>query len=408
MKYMDCRKGVDRMAGPLSGLKILDFTTLLPGPYATMNLADMGAEVLRIVSGSRPDLVDLMPPFVPGTKLSAASCQLGRNKKVMTLNLKDERAVQVIHKLITDAGYDIVIEQFRPGVMEKFGLDYKNLRAVNERLIYCSLTGYGQTGSMRDKAGHDLNYVALSGIASYSGKKDSGPPVLGIQIADVASGANNAIIGILAAVIHRQNTGRGQYIDVSMTDALIAFHAMQGAAFLVDGKDIGREETFTNGGGLYDYYETKDGRYLAFGGAEPQFIRAFLEAIGRPDLVEEGLNMQTGAQVKGEVREVIKTKTLDEWKAVFDSVDACCVPVLTLSEVFASDLVKGRNMVVEVPGPNGITIKQIACPIKFSESCPEYHHCGVPKDQANTAEIMQNLGYSLQEIEEFTKTGLFS
>jgi alpha-methylacyl-CoA racemase len=192
------------MAGPLKGLKILDFTTLLPGPYATMTLADLGAEVLQIVSGSRPDLTAFWPPFIPGTKISAASAMLGRGKRSMTLNLKDQRAAEIVKKLIAE--YDILIEQFRPGVMKRLGLDYETLCRTNPALIYCSLTGYGQNGPMQSRAGHDINYLSRAGVMSYSGKKQTGPALTGMQIADVASGSNNSIIGILAAVIHRQNT----------------------------------------------------------------------------------------------------------------------------------------------------------------------------------------------------------
>jgi len=261
------------MPGALEGLKVLDFTTLLPGPYATMCLADMGADVLRVVSGSRPDIVDFFPPIIPGMKLSAASAYLGRNKRVMALNLKDQRGIKIVHQLLAE--YDVVVEQFRPGVMAKLKLDYENLKAVNPAVIYCSISGYGQTGPMMDRAGHDINYIARSGLASYSGKKETGPCLMGMQIADVASGSYNAVIGILAAAFYRKETGKGQYIDISMTDGMIAFNAMFGAGFLVDGKDPEFESTLLNGGSLYDHYRTKDGRFITFGGLEPQFSRTF-------------------------------------------------------------------------------------------------------------------------------------
>jgi alpha-methylacyl-CoA racemase len=395
------------MTGALEGLKILDFSTLVPGPYATMCLADLGADVLRIKSGTRPDVVDYLPPFLPGTELSAVSAQLSRNKEVMTLNLKDPRAVDLIHQLISE--YDIIIEQFRPGVMAKLNLDYESLKKVNPRLIYCSLTGYGQTGPMRDRAGHDINYIAMSGVASYSGKKESGPPLIGIQVADIASGSNNAIIGILSAVIYRERTGNGQHIDVSMTDGMIAFNSfMQGASYLVNGKDIGMEENLLNGGSLYDYYETQDGRYLGFGGVEPQFFKAFCQTIGRPELSAGGVEPENVTQIKEEISEILKTKTLNEWMDLFNATDACVEPVLSLGEVLEGPLVQERGMVVEVPGPNGTKVKQIGNPIKFSESKPQYRHAGIPLSEANTKEVMKNLGYSQVEIDEFGKTGLFS
>jgi len=392
------------MAGPLRKLKILDFTTLLPGPYATMCLADLGAEVLQVASGSRPDLADLFPPFVPGTKISTASAYLRRNKRSMTLNLKDLRAAKIIYRLL--GKYNIVIEQFRPGVMAKLGLDYDTLKKVNPSLIYCSLTGYGQTGPLRDRAGHDMNYISRSGIASYSGKKGSGPSLMGMQIADVASGSMNAMIGILAAVAHRHATGEGQYIDVSMTDGMIAFHAMFGAAFLADGVDIEREGVLLNGGSLYDYYETKDGRHISFGGLEPQFFAAFCNAVGRPDLIPGGVSPKNVAEVKEEIRSVIRAKTQAEWTAVFEHVDACVEPVMTLSETFRDAHTLERGMVVEVPLPSGEKVRQVANPIRFSSTAPEYRQAGTLPG-AHTREVLQGLGYNDEEIDEFERTSLF-
>lgn len=393
------------MPTALEGLKVLDFTSLLPGPYATMCLADMGAQVLRVVSGSRPDLVDFLPPFVPGTKISAASAQLGRNKRLITLNLKDPRAIQIVHRLMAE--YDIVLEQFRPGVMVKLKLDYESLKAVNPAVIYCSLTGYGQTGSMRDRAGHDINYIARSGIASYTGEKDSGPTLVGMQIADVASGSNNAVIGILAAVIYRHATGKGQHIDISMTDGMIAFNAMYGAGFLVDGKDHDFEGNLLNGGSLYDYYRTKDGKYISFGGLEPQFFTNFCHVVNRPDLIAGGVLPKDVQKVKQEIREIFLTKTQDEWMALFNATDACAEPVMTLSEVFSDSLALERGMLVELPLPGGGTVKQIANPIKFSETPPEYRSIGVTAATGHTKEMLRELSCTDDEIGEFEKTGLF-
>ncbi|MEK6654060.1 MAG: CaiB/BaiF CoA-transferase family protein [Thermodesulfobacteriota bacterium] len=392
------------MSGPLKGLKILDFTTLLPGPYATMTLADLGAEVLRIVSGSRPDLTTIQPPFLPGTNLSCATAYLGRGKRCMALNLKAPRAGEIIRRLMAD--YDILIEQFRPGVMAKLSLDYETLKAANPGLIYCSLTGYGQTGPLKNRAGHDINYLARSGIMSYSGRKASGPCLTGIQIADVASGSNNAIIGILAAVIHRQRTGEGQHVDVSMTDGVVAFNAISGAAFLVDGTENRREEGFLNGGSLYDFYETKDGQYLSFGGLEPQFFAAFCETIGRPDLIPGSVAPPELPRVKEEVREALKTKTRDEWMALFAKVDACVEPVLALGEALADPHVSARGLVVEVDLPGEGTVRQLGHPIRYSATPPEYRSAGVPAG-THTREVLRELGYTDAEIEKFEKTGLF-
>ena len=204
------------MEAALKGLKVLDFSTLLPGPFATLYLADLGAEVIHVESPTRPDLIRLLPPYANGQ--ATAHSYLNRNKQSIALDLKDPHNIASIKQKISE--FDIVIEQFRPGVMQRLGLDYQSLAAINPRLIYCSITGYGQTGLYKDKAGHDINYLALSGIAGHSGRQDSGPPPMGIQIADVAGGSLHAVIGILSAVIERQRSGQGQYIDISMTDCV--------------------------------------------------------------------------------------------------------------------------------------------------------------------------------------------
>lgn len=393
------------MPGPLKGLKILDFTTLLPGPFATMTMADMGADVLQVLSGSRPDLTAFWPPFIPGTKLSAASAMLGRGKRSMTLNLKDARAAGIVKKLI--AAYDIVIEQFRPGVMERLGLGYETLCESNPALIYCSLTGYGQTGPMRDRAGHDINYLSRAGVMSYSGRKQTGPTLTGMQIADVASGSSNAIIGILAAVIHRQRSGQGQHIDVSMTDGVVAFNTFAAMAFLAGGKEADREEELLNGGSLYDFYETSDGKYIAFGGLEPQFFSAFCRTIGRPDLIPGGVAPPELPAIKEEVRNIIKSKSRDAWCELFAKTDACVEPVLTLAEALDDPQTKARNMVIDILLPNGEKVRQAGHPIHYSATPPAYGAAGATAG-THTQEVMHDLGYRKEEIEEFEKTGLFS
>jgi len=392
------------MAGPLQGIKILDFTTLLPGPYATLMLTDLGAEVLRVVSGTRLDLTTLLPPFIGKENISAILAYLGRGKKSLTLNLKDLRAVKIVHQLLDE--HDIVIEQFRPGVMAQFGLDYPVLKERHPRLIYCSLTGYGQTGPMAPRAGHDINYLARSGLMAYSGRKETGPVLTGMQIADIASGSNHSVIGILAAVIHRQQTGEGQYIDVAMTDGVMAFNAMVGAAFLAGGQEPERGGHLLNGGSLYDFYETSDGRYLSFGGLEPQFFAAFCQAIGRPNLIPGTVVTTDLPKVKEEVREIIRSKARDEWTEIFKNYDACLEPVLSLAEALSDPQVRDRRMVVELPLPGGGTVKQLACPIQFSTTRPEYGGIGVLAG-THTSEILIKLGYTEDEIGEFEKTGLF-
>lgn len=384
--------------GSLDDLKILDFSTLLPGPYATLMLADMGAEVLKISSASRPDIVLDYPPFIGDTGVSASQAWLGRNKKTMFLNLKTGEGKAVVKELIKE--YDIVLEQFRPGVMEKLGLGYEDLKAVNPKLIYCSLTGYGQTGPLRDAAGHDINYMSRSGIISQAGRRESGPSLMNFQIADIAVGSMNSVIGILAAVNYRKNTGKGQYIDVAMMDGCVPFNSLDGAGFLVSGKEPKREGERLNGGCIYDFYETKDGEYLSVGSLEPQFWSRFCTAIGREDLIEGTVYPPNIDEVKAEIRGILKTKTRDEWVEVFSHYDACVQPVLNLKEALLEDeQVKEREMVVDVKLPlhEDVSVKQLATAVKLSECPCEYKFAGYPTGY-HTKEVIEQLGMDYAEL----------
>ena len=384
--------------GSLDDLKILDFSTLLPGPYATLMLADMGAEVLKISSASRPDIVLDYPPFIGDTGVSASQAWLGRNKKTMFLNLKTGEGKAVVKELVKE--YDIVLEQFRPGVMEKLGLGYEDLKAVNPKLIYCSLTGYGQTGPLRDAAGHDINYMSRSGIISQTGRRESGPSLMNFQIADIAVGSMNSVIGILAAVNYRKNTGKGQYIDVAMMDGCVPFNSLDGAGFLVSGKEPKREGERLNGGCIYDFYETKDGEYLSVGSLEPQFWSRFCTAIGREDLIEGTVYPPNIDEVKAEIRGILKTKTRDEWVEVFSHYDACVQPVLNLKEALLEDeQVKEREMVVDVKLPlhEDVSVKQLATAVKLSECPCEYKFAGYPTGY-HTKEVIEQLGMDYAEL----------
>ena len=391
------------MTVPLTGLRILDFTHLVPGPLATLHLADMGAQVLKIVSKGRPDANTLQPPFLPGNEISASAAYLGRNKRSMHLNLKDQRAQKIVQKLIMH--YDIVIEQFRPGTMAKLGLDYETLRQVNPALIYCAITSYGQRGPHAGKTGYDINCLARSGIMSYSCPKGEVPVSSGAFIADAAS-ATNAIIGILAAVIGRTNSGQGQYIDIAITDGMMALNNVYAAASLIDDKSPDYESRMFNGGSLYGYYETKDGKYMSVGSLEPGFCSVFYETIGRPDLISPtGIMPANFEEVRKQIREIFKMKTRDEWTDIFRKVDACVEPVLSVKEALDNEQSKNREMVVDIDLPQGGYIRQPALPLKFSSYKPQYKKIGGPAG-ADTKAVLQELGYNEKQIAEMEKTGL--
>jgi len=393
------------MSGALSSLKILDFTTLLPGPYATMLLADLGADVLRVVSTTRPDMVDFIPPLLSSNPpFSAFSAQLGRNKRVLPLDLRHPRAIAVVHRLLEF--YDIIVEQFRPGVMARLQLDYERLAAIKPQLIYCSLTGYGQTGGLSKRAGHDINFLARSGVASYG--SGSRPFLPGIQIADLAGGAQNVAIGILAAALHRLTSGEGQYIDVSMNDGLLALNACLAAGLLAGGEEPCHSSTFLNGGSLYDFYETKDGRHLSVAPLEAQFFDNFCDIIGKQEWKEEGFFGGESARRKQELQGIFLTKTLSEWMDLFSKQDTCVEPVLSLSEALSGEVVQERGMVIEMPLAGGGSIKQLANPLKFSRTPPCYREAGSPLDVENGKAILEEFGYSSQDIMEMEEAGLFS
>ncbi len=398
--------------GALDGIKILDFSQLLPGPMATMYLADHGAEVLHVDSPAMNSGLSAQPRVsLEGAShnFSANHCYLGRNKKSVCLDLKKPGAAEVVYELVKE--YDVVIEQFRPGVADKLGVGYERLKAVNPNIIYCSLTGYGQTGPDAMAAGHDINYISQSGIMSYNGSS-KGPVLYDVKLADVCSGTMPTVISILMAVIYRKNTGIGQYIDISMTDNVIGgLLGPTGAAYLTNamqGKDAQPQYAamMLNGGSLYDFYETKDGRFLSVGGVEPKFFANFCNAIGRPDLAAGGIMQPHNPEAKDEVKAIIKSKTLDEWNAVFETTDACVTPVKNLREALLEDEhVKARELVVDVPvlGGSG-SIRQIANPIKMSESKPEYKFAGVAPGYHND-EILRQLNFSQEKINELKEKG---
>lgn len=361
---------------PLSGLKVLDFSTLLPGPFATLMLADLGAEVIHVESPTRVDLVRVMPPYADGQ--ATAHAYLNRNKKSLALDLKDVANIEKIKALINE--YDIVVEQFRPGVMARLGLGYEDLKAINPRLIYCSITGYGQTGSYKDRAGHDINYVALAGIAGHSGRQDSGPPAMGIQVADVAGGSLHAVIGVLSAVIERASSGQGQHIDISMTDCAFTLNNMAASAQVAGGEDQAPEAATLNGGSYYDYFKTQDGRYISVGSLEPQFMMGLSAALNLPLLAAKGNSMfpEDRQEVKQAVAGAIAAKSFAHWQQVFASLDVCVEPVFSLKEAAESTLAVEREWVVDVPlTVDGVkTQRQLACPIKFSRSHARYEYVG--------------------------------
>jgi alpha-methylacyl-CoA racemase len=389
------------MDGPLAGLKVLDFSTLLPGPYASLMLADLGADVVRIESPKRPDPIRRMPPTTHGQ--SGVHAWLNRNKRSLALDLKQPEGVEVVRRLVAE--YDVVIEQFRPGVMARLGLGYEQLREARPGLIYCSITGFGQTGPWRDRAGHDINYMAVSGVASHVGEER--PMALGVQVADIAGGSLHAAVAILAALAYRHRTGLGQHLDVSMTDAAFSLNAMSGAAYLAGGDLPACGTGRLNGGSFYGYYRTADGRYFSVGGLEPQFFAAFSEAMGHPewgDLVTLKTAPAT-QRLKREIAAAFEQKDFEYWLTVFAAVDCCVEPVLTLEEAGRHPQVVAREMLVDVASHSGERYRQAAHPVRFSATPPAYRQAGAALGNDSEA-VLAECGYSTGEVAALLAQGV--
>jgi crotonobetainyl-CoA:carnitine CoA-transferase CaiB-like acyl-CoA transferase len=385
---------------PLAGLKILDLTRLLPGPVCTLHLADLGAEVIKIEDTGAGDYARTMGLGAAPGEDSFFFRVVNRNKRGMRLDLKQPAGVAVFLRLACDA--DVIVESFRPGVVDKLGVGYEAVKALNPRIVYCAITGYGQDGPWRDRAGHDLNYIATAGVLDQIGTQDGDPAIPNLQIGDLLGGALTATMGILAAVIGAKATGQGRYVDVAMTDATFA-HAYTGLLSV-----LARGQTLPRGvddlsGGLpgYGLYRTQDDRWLAVGALEPKFWQVFCDAIGRPDLKPFGLARGAeGVRTRRELEALFAAQPLAHWAALFDTVDCGVTPVLRFEEAMANPQLMARGMLPEIDG-----LKQFAPPFKmsgleFSVRQP------APKVGAHGTAILRAAGYDDAAIERLRTQGV--
>jgi len=389
----------------LSDLRILDLTRLLPGGYCTALLADLGAEVLKVEDTGMGDYVRWAPPYYEGAEDSAKSAlflALNRGKRSIRLNLKEAAGREALMRLVDD--HDVVVEGFRPGVMDRLGVGYEALRERNSKIVYCAITGYGQTGPYTTRSGHDMNYLGLVGMLDLSGPPD-GPPVQAAgQIADLGGGGLMAAYAILAAVREADRSGEGQLVDVSMADGALSWLTMAAGQYLADGRVPRRgAEGLTGGFVCYRPYACADG-YVTMGALEPKFWAAWCHGVGREDLMDKAFEAP-GSVAHAEVEQVFSARTQAEWKAFADQHDCCLEPVLDLGEALDSDLVKEREMVVEVrqPGAHQV-VRQLGHPVKFSRTPADARQPG-PALGEHTAEVLAGLGYSQQEIAELEASG---
>lgn len=349
----------------LDGLIMLDLTRLLPGGYCSMFLADLGMEVLKVEDPFQGDYLRRMKPIQ--RRESAYFLAINRNKKSIHLNLKTSEGNKIFSRLVKRV--DVILESFRPGVTKRLGIGYEAIRKINNRIIYCSISGYGQDGPYCERAGHDINYLALGGLLSLSGEKCKPPALLPIPIADIGVGGIMAAFAILAALIAREKTGRGQHIDVSMTDGVLSCISMHIANLFSRGSFPRKGELEMGGASpYYNVYETLDSRWISIGAIEPKFWANFCKAIGREDLIQKQfVEGEERSSLFGEIRKIIKTKTRQEWEVFFKDVDACIEPVLEIEEVLSHPQFLHRGIFSEVDHPVEGKITQIGFPIKFSE-----------------------------------------
>jgi alpha-methylacyl-CoA racemase len=379
------------MSLPLAGVRVVDLSRLLPGPFCSMLLAELGAEVIKVEDPNGGDYLRWFPPMTSHS--GAQFISINRGKKSLGLTLKPAEGKEVLRKLIATS--DVVLESFRPGVMQRLGFGLDDLVKENPRLVCCAISGYGQDGPMKDRAGHDIDYLAIGGVFSIMGLP---PRVLPIQVADIAGGALYAALGITAALFGRERTGKGRVLDISMTEGSLSFMTIALAQEWGEKRALKPGQELLNGGlPGYNLYQTADGGHLAVGALEPKFWKEFLDVIGLPNLEESGLSVDDEG-AKAAIKARLMEKTRAQWEEIFASRDACVEPALALSELANHPQHKARNTVIDTPdGPI------IRSPIhRLNDAAPR----PAPALGENTKEILLSLGYQAGEIKTLTENGV--
>jgi crotonobetainyl-CoA:carnitine CoA-transferase CaiB-like acyl-CoA transferase len=385
------------MYKPLDGYRIMDCSRLLPYQYCTLLLGDLGAEVLKIEEPGKGDYgrwVDLKTPGAERMDFVMAN----RKKKSMTLNLKAEAGKEVFKRLARHS--DVLFETFRPGVMARLGLGYETIREINPKIIYCSGTGYGQSGPYRDKAGHDINYISIAGILGMTGMHTGRPVIPGVPFADMAGGGVFPALAMIAALLGRERTGKGQYIDVAMTDVMTSFN-INNIASALEQRGRGRRRPYNLQGKTlcYNTFETKDGTFISLGDLEFKFWANFCRALGREDLIEKHYaRYEEGEDTTEELKAIFASRTQSEWVAFMKRVDDCFAPIHTPEEVVEDPHLTERGMITSMEDPTRGETLHIGFPALFSDGL-HYKRSPAPALGEHTAETLQTLGYSPEEVE---------
>jgi alpha-methylacyl-CoA racemase len=394
------------MSLPLEGVKVLDLSRLLPGGFCSLLLADFGAEVLKVEDVNLGDYVRWAPPKYEGAEDSAAGAlflALNRNKSSIRIDLKSEGGREVFLRLARE--HDVVLESFRPGVLDRLGVGYERLREENPGLVYCAITGYGQDGPLRDRSGHDMNYLGLIGLLGLTGE-EGGPPVQAAgQIADIGGGAQMAAIGILTALRERDRSGEGQFVDVSMADGALSWLAMVAARFFAEERSPRRGELELAGRLVcYRPYACADG-WVTLGALEPKFWAAWCRGVGREDLIEKQFE-PPGSPTHVEVQDIFMERSREQWSAFAAEHDCCLEPVLDLDEALASDLVRERDMVTELDQPGAQRpVRLLGAPIKLSRTPADTNRKPGPALGEQTDAVLRALGYDEAQVAALKQAG---
>jgi crotonobetainyl-CoA:carnitine CoA-transferase CaiB-like acyl-CoA transferase len=388
----------------LTGIRVLDLTKRLPGPFCSLMLADYGADVIKIEDPDIGDNSRYGKPFIQG--VGARYLMLNRNKKSIAIDLKKSEGKEIFRKMAEKA--DVIIEGFRPEVMDRLGLSYKEISKTNPKIIYCSLSGYGQNGPYHKMAGHDVNYIGYSGVLGLIGMRGDKPVIPGVQIADIGGGSMMALSGIMMALFHRERTGKGQYIDISMLDGAISWLYGAAAEYFVTGETQERGNARLNGKyACYDVYSTKDGRYLSVGALEDKFWSKLCTRVGRPEWISLKDVDEEQARLRNELQELFLQKDQKEWLELLEKEDTCVGPVYDLEEVFSDPHVLERGMVLEMEHPIAGNTKQIGFPIKFSSTKGELR-LHAPELGENTLELLLEMNYQKEDIDKFIREGIIT
>jgi crotonobetainyl-CoA:carnitine CoA-transferase CaiB-like acyl-CoA transferase len=404
------------MSLPLQGIRVLDLSRLLPGGFCSLLLADFGADVLKVEDTGMGDYIRWSPPYYEGaheTAKSALFLSLNRNKRSIRLDLKNERGREALLRLVRE--YDVVLESFRPGVLERLGVGYERMREENPGIVYCAISGYGQDGPKRDASGHDMNYLGLIGLLGLTGERGGEPVQAAGQIADLGGGALMAAFGILAALRERDGggpdsdspgSGEGQLVDVSMADGALSWLAMVAATYFADG-NVPRRGELPLAGSLICYrpYECADG-WVTLGALEPKFWQGFCRGVGREELIAAQFE-RPGSAAHGQVKEIFLARTRDQWEAFARENDCCLEPVLELDEALGSELVGAREMVVEIDQPGAErAVRLLGVPVKLGRTPGDHARLPGPALGEHTEEVLRAAGYSAQEVAELLAEGV--